>query len=84
MPRIMEVSERALIGRINRKLAPDRRAIRKARAGGRLRDNLRSDFYLLDTYSNCLLDDGYTMADLMDLGRELGCVHELEVLAQAA
>ncbi|MCP4607028.1 MAG: hypothetical protein GY847_42030 [Proteobacteria bacterium] len=70
------VSERALMQRINRKLAPERRGLRKSR-GWRAEHEL-GEYWILDFYSN-FADELFI--DLEDYGRELGALKEWEKLA---
>ena len=53
----MPVSERALLARINRKLAKDPRprVVKKAAAGTRMQQEF-GDYYAIDLYHNMLLD----------------------------
>ncbi len=69
------VSERALIQRINRKLAPELRGLKKSR-GWRAEHEL-GKYWILDFHSNFAdeLD-----IDLEDYGRELGALKEWEKL----
>lgn len=73
------VSERALLARVNRKLAAEEEIVRKSRraysAGHVLVD--QGDFVRVDVGRNCVID----AVDLEALGRELGVLAGYEVLA---
>lgn len=71
----MTVTESALVKRLNRKLDKDYQRIRKSR-GARAVQELGT-YYLLDTYSNGIVD---TFLDLEEMGREYKVLHELEEL----
>lgn len=71
------VSSHALIARINRKLAHDHQRLCKCRERSRLRHDV-GEYYLLDTYRNAIAN--YNV-DVVNLGRELGVLHEREVVA---
>lgn len=74
IPTRVPVTPRALLQRINRKLAHDGQALRASR--GRERDTL-GDFYLLDTHQNTVIDH-HVRPEL--LGRELGVLDAWERL----
>jgi hypothetical protein len=71
------VTERALLQRINRKLAPEWQAVRKLRGDSHVHDLGR--FYGLDTYRNTI---EATHIDLEAWGRELGVLAPYEALAE--
>jgi hypothetical protein len=71
------VSERALIGRVRRKLARKNQLLTVAREDGRLHSNV-GRFSIWDSYTNALL---YSHVKLQGLARELGVMHSDEVLA---
>jgi len=64
------VSKRALVQRINRKLAADDECLKKTR-GGRMQQEF-GDFYLLDTRINGVIGKD---VDPEELGRKLGVLH---------
>ncbi|MEJ5370230.1 MAG: hypothetical protein WHT08_18110 [Bryobacteraceae bacterium] len=70
------VSERALIGRINRRLDRDNKKLFKSRPGSRLEANV-GRFYVVDVWRNTVVD---THVDLESYGRELGVLAEWEKL----
>ena len=70
------VSERALIGRINRRLDRDNKKLFKSRPGSRLEANV-GRFYVVDVWRNTVVD---THVDLESYGRELGVLAEWEQL----
>jgi len=70
------VSERALIGRINRRLGRDYKKLFKSRPGSRLEANV-GRFYVVDVWRNTVVD---THVDLESYGRELGVLAEWEQL----
>jgi hypothetical protein len=70
------VSERALIGRINRRLGRDYKKLFKSRPGSRLEANV-GRFYVVDVWRNTVVD---THVDLKSYGRELGVLAEWEQL----
>jgi len=70
------VSERALIGRINRRLDRDYKKLYKSRPGSRLEANV-GRFYVVDVWRNTVVD---THVDLESYGRELGVLAEWEQL----
>lgn len=67
------VSERALIQRINRKLAPDLEQLKKNRSPG----NELGDYYVLDLNRNFVTAQN---VDPEALGRELGVLAEWETV----
>jgi hypothetical protein len=75
IPAKVPISMRALIQRINRKLAPHGRQLKKSR-GERARSDF-GDYYVLDTNRNDILD---TDAHVESLGKWLGCMGEWEEL----
>lgn len=74
----VQVTEKALIGRINRKLAKDYEAIKKTRPNSRAKSNL-GDFYLLNTYRNTIID---TCIKLEQFARDRGVLAEYEEMAE--
>lgn len=76
----MNLSENALIKRINRKLAPQWQAIRKPRPG-RSADSL-GPFYLLDTHRNAVESYGLGVPNLIDMGRDLRVLRESDVVVE--
>ena len=77
------VSRRALEQRINRKLAAAGEVLRRKRSDWAANGcgwNTRGDYYLIDTNTNFLIDEGI---DLEDLGRHLGVLRAYETLAPA-
>jgi len=71
------VSMRGLIGRINRKLAPDFQKLCKTREG-RAQAEL-GDFYIVEYRRNFVAD---TRVDPEDLGRELGVLRDYETVIE--
>jgi len=67
----MQVSKSALIRRINRRLSPEYRQLRKTR--GESLD--LSDYWIHELSGNYVVD---THVDPEELGRDLGCLHRLE------
>ncbi len=70
------VSEPAVVARIRRRLAHDWKTIRKARA--RDRSNL-DGYYVVDLHYNAVVD---YQIDLTSYARDLGCLHDDEVVAE--
>lgn len=75
-PRTAPVSERAMIGRINRALAKDRRVVKASREGSSLYNNM-GRFYMLDWSTNTVVD---WKLDLTAVAKKLGCIAEWEHL----
>jgi hypothetical protein len=73
------VSPRALIGRLNRALSHKYLAVRKARPGSRLEQEVGA-YYLLDMNRNCIDRAGYDI-DLESLAREYGVLRNYEALS---
>ncbi len=71
------VTMKALVQRINRKLADSNEALRKTRGARALID--LGDWYVLDTNRNLIL---HKNVDPEVLGRELGVLHPWEVSAE--
>lgn len=71
------ITERALLGRINRKLAHDHKKMRKCRYGTMAYSNLGT-WHVIDTYQNSLVD---SKVDLETFARDLGVMAEWEVLS---
>jgi hypothetical protein len=76
VPNTVPVSVRALIQRINRKLAPEGEALRTTRR--RWRSNL-GDYYLVDLNRNFVTQQ---RVNLEALGRELGVLSPWEALVE--
>jgi hypothetical protein len=78
--RRVPVSERALIARVNRKLAKESwpKVLKVAHPGSRLENNL-GRFYILDTYTNNVVDYGF---DLADYPRLVECIANYEEIAE--
>ncbi len=72
------ISDRALLARINRKLAKKMQTLRQCRAGSRWYHEL-GDYYILDLNRNWIVDKH---CDAETLGREIGVLREYEVLAK--
>ncbi len=70
------VTERALLRRINRKLASRHEAVRSCRPGTRAYSNL-GRYHLHDIYRNQVLD---SHIDIQALGRKLGVLGDGETL----
>ena len=75
-PRTAPVSERAMLGRINRVLAKDNRVVKAAREGSALYYNM-GRYYLLDWSTNNIVDYKF---DLAGFAKKLGCIAEWEHL----
>ena len=75
-PRTAPVSERALLGRINRVLAKDNRVVKASREGTSLYANM-GRYYLLDWSTNNIVDHNF---QLEGLAKKLGCIAEWEHL----
>jgi hypothetical protein len=75
--KIVSISEDAVLQRINRRLKPDLRGVKKTR-GARAYHDL-GDYYLIDYDRNWIVDHHL---DLEDLARELGCLADDEQLAE--
>lgn len=71
------VSKRALIQRINRKLAADMQVLKTCR-GARAQLDL-GDYYILDGSLNVPSD---THVDIEELGRDMGCLSSWEKLQE--
>jgi hypothetical protein len=71
------ITECALIQRINRKLKPDWKQLRTARIGGRLESNV-GRYYVLDIYRNTVVE---THVDPEYLGRELAVLAPCQTVA---
>ncbi len=69
------ISERALVQRINRKLADEGQLVKKARE--RVATTL-GDYFVVDLTSNAVMDQD---VDLEKLGRELKVLHDYETVA---
>jgi hypothetical protein len=63
-----QISEQALLGRINRKLAHDWKKVRKCRRNSRSYNTLR-DYYIMNTYRNEIIE--YGIINLEELAKEL-------------
>jgi hypothetical protein len=74
----VKISERALMGRINRKLNHEYKAVRKTRPNSMERMNL-GEYYLLDTYRNIV--EAFNVK-LDNIARDLGVMAEYEELAE--
>ena len=72
--KIMPVTMRALIQRINRKLATERGYLLKITRGNRWRGEL-GDYYAVDPNRNSIVRDH---VEPEDLGRELGVLRDWE------
>lgn len=71
------VSERALVQRVNRKLAPEREVVKKAR--GQRMQMEAGTFYRIDLQRNFLVESD---VDLEALGRDLGVLNPWESLEE--
>ena len=76
MQKKVAVTERALVQRINRKLAKDQEVVKKAR-GAATRD--LGDYYRLDAFRNAVMESN---VDLEALGRKLGVLRVFEALKE--
>lgn len=72
------VSERALVGRINRALAKDGEALRRCRRNSRAWPEL-GDYYVVDINKNFVTGK---RLDLEDYGRELKVLADFEALSE--
>ena len=72
----MYVKEKAVVGRINRKLTQQGQALRKSRST-QMQIQV-GDFYIVDVYGNYIADQH---VDIKELGRELGVLRPDEELA---
>ncbi|WP_397569066.1 hypothetical protein [Schlesneria sp. T3-172] len=72
-----QVSKRAMIQRINRKLSGDDRKLKASRSQGDL-DNL-GEHYILDLNRNVVVD---THVDIADTAKKLGCITQWEELVE--
>ena len=72
----VQITERALLGRINRKLKHENQQVKKCRADSR-GHNYLGDFYVVGTFNNCIAN---THVDLEVLGKDLGVMAEYERL----
>ena len=70
------VNARALLQRINRKLAEDQECVKKTR-GVAIRD--LGEYYRLDLFKNRVME---TDVDIEALARKLGVLHEFEALKE--
>lgn len=70
------VTERALLGRINRKIAPEYQRVCKTRSTSSGYDYL-GKYVLIDSYSNSVRD---THIDLAEYAKELGVIHSSETV----
>jgi hypothetical protein len=68
------VSEKALMARVNRKLAREGERILKSREGSRLRGNV-GEFYLLDVNRNTVTG---THMELEHVAKEVGALRDYE------
>lgn len=75
--RQVAVSLRALIQRINRKLAPEFEQL-KATRGQRAINDL-GDYYILDFNRNCVIA---SFVDVEELAKKLGCLGAAEFVSQ--
>jgi hypothetical protein len=73
----IEVAKRALIARVNRKLAQDDRQLKASRSFQAISNF--GDFYVIDVIKNFVVDDHI---DLSDFARELGVLAEYETLVE--
>ena len=62
------VSERALIQRLNRKLAQDHLRVKKTREGRAMA--FLGDYYVLDIYRNVITEHHLSLADLVEMAKE--------------
>ena len=70
------VTERALLGRINRKLAHDGQKLYRTRLGTRAEHEF-GNYYIVDTFTSAVHAHH---CDLADVGRELGVLKDWEAL----
>lgn len=70
----MEVTESALVARINRKLAPEHQKVCKCRESSSAFNDL-GRFYVLDTYRNAIEN---SHIDIENFARELGVMRPEE------
>jgi hypothetical protein len=74
----VQVSVRALIQRINRKIRPEYRRLHACRRNSRWWSNL-GDYYVVDTYRNMIVDSGI---DPTAYGRRLGVLQPFEEVVE--
>jgi hypothetical protein len=74
-----QVSRRAVIARINRKLGRDGQVLKVTRPGTRLHDEF-GPYYIVNYHSNAIADWGLTVT-LEQRARDLGALAAWEVLA---
>ncbi len=74
MMKKVQITERALLARVNRKLAHEHKKIRKCREGTRAHSSL-GGYYVLDTYKNIVIDD---RKDLVAIAKDAGILKEFE------
>ncbi len=72
-----KVNESALFGRINRKLAHEKKVLKKCRENSQWYDNL-GDYYIVDLFNNTLCAQH---VNIESLSRELGVLDENEQVA---
>lgn len=75
----VNVSPRALLARINRKLRPENRAVRQCRPPPSRDWSNLGDYYAVDFEVNCVCDKHI---DLGALGKRLGVLKPYEALAE--
>ncbi len=74
------VTTRALIQRINRRLARNYQALRKTRLGARGWSEL-GEYYVIDTWKNTVV---YVNTDPLTEAKELGCLGSNEIVQSAS
>jgi len=75
---LIPVTERALVGRIQRKLQQRGEKLKKCPQNSRWHNQL-GNYYVVDVYRNSI---ECTDQDLAKLGTELGCLKPYETLAE--
>ena len=74
----IKISERAVIQRINRKLAKDNEKLKTLHETSQSIHNI-GRHYIVDIYSGAIL---HTHQDVESLGREIGVLHNREKIAE--
>lgn len=77
---VITVTERALLGRINRKIAPEHQKVSKTRSTSGGYDYL-GKYVLIESYSNSVKG---THIDLTEYAKELRVIHPVETVVEAA
>ena len=76
----VSVTRRAVIQRLNRKLAENDQKLCKTRGAKACQD--LGDYYILDVRLNCVMDPNHTDASIEKLARELGVLKKYEEVSE--